>query len=155
MKIIILSLFGFILFTTANAQFTGHTIGNIQVYIGDMLEQDKWDFDKEYHWSFYICADDEVKLTSAQKQLSQLGFTNFELIPNSVSHNENSTMLHMLSFEKTAAYIPQTLLNDINLFYQLEQNLSLSSFDDYGNYELNEAVEEEVQTASNSKSHIF
>jgi hypothetical protein len=155
MKSVFITLLTLTLFTTANAQFPGHTIGNINIYMGDMLEQDKWDFDKEYRWSFYICADDEAKLASAQKELSQLGFSNFELIPNSVSHNENGTMLHMLSFEKTAAYIPQTLLDDINLFYSLEQNLHLSSFDDYGNYELNEEAEHEVQTASNGKTHTF
>lgn len=152
MKSVIITLFTLTFFTAARAQFPGHTIGNINSYIGDMLEQDKWDFDKEYRWSFYICADDEAKLTSVQKELSQLGFSNFELIPNSVSHNENGTMLHMLSFEKTAAYIPQTLLDDINLFYQLEQNLQLSSFDDYGNYELNEEIS---QTTANAKTHIF
>ncbi|MGE0637591.1 MAG: hypothetical protein AB7G44_12775 [Bacteroidia bacterium] len=152
MKNLFLTFLTLALFTTASAQFPGHTIGNIQVYMGDMLEQDKWDFDKEYRWNFYICADDEAKLTSAQKELSQLGFSNFELIPNSVSHNENGTMLHMLSFEKTAAYIPQTLLDDINLFYNLEKNLQLSSFDDYGNYELNEEVS---QPTASSKTHIF
>ena len=152
MKSVFITLLTLALFTTANAQFPGHTIGNINIYMGDMLEQDKWDFDKEYRWSFYICADDEAKLASAQKELSQLGFTNFELIPNSVSHNENGTMLHMLSFEKTAAYIPQTLLDDINLFYNLEQSFNLSSFDDYGNYELNEEVSEPT---ANAKMHIF
>lgn len=155
MKSILTTFLTLALFNTANAQFPGHHFRNIQIYFGDLLEQEKWDFDKQYRWSFYVCADEEAKLESAQKELSRLGFTNFEIIPNSVAHIQNGSMLHMLSFEKTAAYIPQTLLDDITAFYSLEKNYNLSSFDDYGNYELQEEAQPAHETATNSKNWLF
>ncbi len=155
MKSILITLFTLTLITTASAQFPGHTIGNIQVYFGDLLEQEKWDFDKQYRWSFYICADDVEKLTAAQTELAQLGFTNFEIIPNSVAQLENGGMLNMLSFEKNTTYIPQTLMDDITALYNLEKNFSLSSFDDYGNYELLEEEQPAHETATNNKNWVF
>ncbi len=155
MKSLITAFLALILFTTANAQFPGYTLRTIQIEFGDLLEQEKWDFDKEYRWSFYICADDVEKLTAAQEELVQLGFTNFEIIPNSVSRLENGEMLNMLSFEKSTKYLPQTLMDDITAFYNLEKNYNLSSFDDYGNYELLEEIQPSHETATNTKNWKF
>ena len=155
MKPLFILLSFFLLFTPVRAQFPGHNIHNIEVYFGDMLEQQRWDFDKEYRWSFYICADDAAKLTEAQKELTAAGFSNFELIPNSMEQATTGIMLHMLSFEKTVSYTPATLLNDITVLYTLEQNYRLSSFDDYGNYELLEEAHPAMETAATGKSPIF
>ncbi|MCG3167109.1 MAG: hypothetical protein POELPBGB_02893 [Bacteroidia bacterium] len=148
MKSILSSLLLLTFFTTASAQFTGHNKHNIELYFGDMLEQGKWDFDKEYRWSFYICADTESKLQAARTELAQLGFSEFEIIPNSVEDNQNGTMLHMLLFQKSTIYTPESLLSDITAFYTLESNLNLSSFDDYGNYELSEEVSHPTASAT-------
>ncbi len=155
MKTFLVITFNFILYTTANAQFPGHTLGNIQLYFGDMLEQGKWDFDKEYKWSFYICADDVSKLAETQKQLAAEGFTNFEIIQNSMEKVDSDVMLNMLTFEKTVNYTPQNLLNDITVLYTLEKNFNLSSFDDYGNYELLEEVHPDAQTTATTKNWSF
>jgi len=148
MKTLLISLLSLILFNTADAQLPGHTISNIKIYFSDLNEEDKWDFGGNYRFSFYVCADNLEKLSATQEELAQLGFCNFKIVPNSVSENGSTRMLNMLIFEKTTAYNPEILLNDINALYSIEQSFELSSFDDYGNYEFAEAIKPEQQMAS-------
>ncbi len=155
MKTTIISLLALFSFSVADAQVMGHSKGNIEVYFGDLLEQEKWDFDKQYRWSFYMCADDVTKLEGVQKELANAGFTSFEIVPNSMGQVEGGAMLSMIVFEKTATYIPQTLLNDIDILYSLEKKYKLSNFDDYGNYELMEEVQPDGDATAINKTHIF
>lgn len=155
MKHIAASIFTFFICFHVNAQFSGHGIGNIEIYFGDMLEQQKWDFDKEYRWSFYLCADEISKLSSVQNELSTNGFDNFQILPEAVTTIEGDKLLSMLVFEKTTVYIPRTLLEDIKLLYTLEKKYQLSSFDDYGNYELMEEINNQTSAAASSKKRVF
>lgn len=154
MKAIVFFLI-FLLSTSAGYSQEDHkSLEGIEQYFGEMLEQEKWDFGKDYNWSFYLCANDVKKLVKAKQDLLDAGFTNFEVLPNSMGQDENGEKLSMLMFEKSGQYIPQNLFDDITLFYSLEKNYDLSSFDSYGSYELLGEVIKTDDEAHN-KSRVF